>query len=142
VGALIPLGTCPILRGVGRLRAVDAAAIGAHYGSRSAATFRAATHFLDRVNEPCESYASAFLAVMESPALVVGILLGKFAGCDAGAGRRQAADIEEYANIQVEVFLQPAAAEERLRRLERDFFPRQTGIAYESNVRVVRRTKC
>ena len=77
LGALIPLWTYPLLRFVGGLRPVDAAAIAAHYGSVSAVTFIAATNYLKAVHEPFESYATAFLAVMESPAIVVGVLLGK-----------------------------------------------------------------
>ena len=79
LGALVPLWTYPILRIVGRISAVDAAAIAAHYGSVSAVTFIAATNFLQSVGEPYEPYASAFLAVMEAPAIVVGVILGKLA---------------------------------------------------------------
>jgi hypothetical protein len=77
LGAMIPLWTYPLLRFVGGLRPVDAAAIAAHYGSVSAVTFIAATNYLKAVHEPFENYATAFLAVMESPAIVVGVLLGK-----------------------------------------------------------------
>lgn len=85
LGALIPLWTYPVLRYLGRLSPVDSAAVAAHYGSVSAVTFIAATNFLRQVNEPYENYASAFLAVMESPAIIVGILLGKAALRDSGA---------------------------------------------------------
>lgn len=88
LGALIPLWTYPVLRHGGRLPRPDAAAIAAHYGSVSAVTFIAATNFLNHSREGYEPYASAFLAVMESPAIVVGILLGKAA---SGGGRSQAA---------------------------------------------------
>jgi hypothetical protein len=77
LGALIPLWTYPLLRFGGKLRPVDSAAIAAHYGSVSAVTFITATNYLKGLNEPYESYATAFLAVMESPAIVVGVLLGK-----------------------------------------------------------------
>jgi uncharacterized protein len=77
LGALIPLWTYPLLRFVGKLRPVDAAAIAAHYGSVSAVTFITATNYLKGINESYESYATAFLAVMESPAIIVGVLLGK-----------------------------------------------------------------
>ncbi len=77
LGAVIPLWTYPLLRFGGRLRPVDAAAIAAHYGSVSAVTFITATNYLKGINEPYESYATAFLAVMESPAIIVGVLLGK-----------------------------------------------------------------
>lgn len=77
LGTIIPLWTYPILRFGGRFRPVDAAAIAAHYGSVSAVTFITATNYLKGINEPHEPYATAFLAVMESPAIVVGVLLGK-----------------------------------------------------------------
>lgn len=77
LGALIPLWTYPLLRFLGKLRPVDAAAVAAHYGSVSAVTFITATNYLKGINVPYESYATAFLAVMESPAIIVGVLLGK-----------------------------------------------------------------
>ena len=79
LGALIPLWTYPVLRFGGKISAVDAAAIAAHYGSVSAVTFIAATNYLKAINQPFESYATAFLAVMESPAILVGVVLGKLA---------------------------------------------------------------
>ena len=75
----IPLWSYPVLRWLGRLSAVDSAAMSAHYGSVSAVTFIAATNFLKSVGQPYEEYAAAFLAVMESPAIIVGVLLGKVA---------------------------------------------------------------
>lgn len=84
LGALIPLWTFPLLRFGGKLPAVDAAAIAAHYGSVSAVTFIAATNYLKAINQPFESYATAFLAVMESPAILVGVVLGKLATRKAG----------------------------------------------------------
>lgn len=84
LGVVIPLWTYAALRYVGRLPAVDAAAICAHYGSVSAVTFIAATNFLRQIGQPYEDYATAFLAVMESPAIVVGVLLGKFALRESG----------------------------------------------------------
>jgi uncharacterized protein len=92
LGALIPLWTYPVLRHAGRLAAVDAAAIAAHYGSVSAVTFIAATNYLQAVGQPFESYASAFLAVMESPAILVGVVLGRLAGAPAAGGASGAAD--------------------------------------------------
>lgn len=94
LGAVIPLWTYPLLRYGGRLSAVDAAAIAAHYGSVSAVTFIAATNYLKAVNQPFENYATAFLAVMESPAILVGVVLGKVAtrsaGVNSGASIRTA----------------------------------------------------
>ena len=83
LGAVIPFWTYPVLRRAGRLSAVDAAAIAAHYGSVSAVTFIAATNYLQAVNQPYENYASAFLAIMESPAILVGVVLGRLASARA-----------------------------------------------------------
>lgn len=77
LGAAIPLWVYPLLRYAGGFRPVDAAAIAAHYGSVSAVTFITATNYLTSINVPYENYTTAFLAVMESPAIVVGVLLGK-----------------------------------------------------------------
>ncbi len=86
LGALIPLWTYPLLRFGGKFSAVDSAAIAAHYGSVSAVTFIAATNYLKAVNQPYEDYATAFLAVMESPAILVGVVLGKLATKTEGGG--------------------------------------------------------
>jgi uncharacterized protein len=79
LGSIIPLWTYPVLRLGGKFPSVDAAAIAAHYGSVSAVTFIAATNYLKAIDIPFESYATAFLAVMESPAILVGVVLGKLA---------------------------------------------------------------
>ena len=79
LGALIPLWTYPVLRFGGKISAVDSSTIAAHYGSVSAVTFIAATNYLKAINQPFENYATAFLAVMESPAILVGVVLGKLA---------------------------------------------------------------
>ena len=84
LGTLIPLWTYPALRFVGRIKPVDAAAISAHYGSVSAVTFIAATNYLRSLNLSFPDYASAFLAVMEAPAILVGVVLGKLASPMAG----------------------------------------------------------
>lgn len=84
LGALIPLWTYPVLRFGGKFPGVDAAAIAAHYGSVSAVTFIAATNYLKAIDVPFESYATAFLAVMESPAILVGVVIGKLATKSSG----------------------------------------------------------
>ena len=84
LGALIPMWTYPLLRFGGKFSAVDSAAIAAHYGSVSAVTFIAATNYLKAAGQPYESYATAFLAVMESPAILVGVILGKLAMSRSG----------------------------------------------------------
>lgn len=84
LSALIPLWSYPILRWLGRLSPVDSAAVSAHYGSVNAVTFIAATNFLKSVGQPFEEFASAFLAVMEAPAIVIGVVLGKLATLKPG----------------------------------------------------------
>ena len=90
LGALIPLWTYPLLRGPGKMSVVDSAAIAAHYGSVSAVTFIAATNYLKSIHLPYESYATAFLAVMEAPAILVGVVLGKLNSKQAGEGSLKA----------------------------------------------------
>lgn len=63
-------------RKVGKM---DAAAISAHYGSVSAGTFLTAIAFLDSSNIEYESYPLIMLAVMESPAIIVGLILAALA---------------------------------------------------------------
>lgn len=87
LGALIPLWTYPIVRHLGKLPAVDAASVAAHYGSVSAVTFTVAVNFLKDAGQPFEPYAAAFLAVMESPAIIVGIIIGKLAVRQGGGLR-------------------------------------------------------
>lgn len=59
---------------------------------------------------------------------------------DGNQGRRSA-DIQEFANIQVEVIVPPAVAENLLGRLEQEFFAKFAMVAYETDVRVLRREK-
>lgn len=58
-----------------KVNALDAAAISAHYGSVSAGTFLTAIAYLDHSGVEYETYPLIMLAVMESPAIVVGLLL-------------------------------------------------------------------
>jgi len=60
-----------------------------------------------------------------------------------GDGRqgRRTAEIQEYANIQIEVIAQPEVATLLLERLEAEFFPKFAMVAYETDVRVLRREK-
>ncbi len=65
---------------------MDAAAISAHYGSVSAGTFLTAIAFLDSSGVEYESYPLIMLAVMESPAIIVGLLLAAWARKQIAAG--------------------------------------------------------
>jgi len=88
LGVSIPLWCYPILRSLGRLSAVDAAAIAGHYGSVSAVTFTAATSFLNNAGSGYEDYAAAFLAIMESPAIILAIALGRLTGPSGKSAER------------------------------------------------------
>jgi hypothetical protein len=58
-----------------RVDGLNAAAIAAHYGSVSAGTFLTAIAYLKSAGVEYETYPVIMLAVMESPAIVVGLLL-------------------------------------------------------------------
>ena len=59
----------------GRLQTADAAAIAATYGSVSAVTFVASTNYLDAGGIEWSGYMVAAMALMESPAIILGLLL-------------------------------------------------------------------
>lgn len=73
LGCAIPLWSYALLRRYAGLSVPDAAAMAAHYGSVSAVTFAAATALLDRQAIAYEGYAPALLAIMEIPAIVIGV---------------------------------------------------------------------
>lgn len=75
LGTLLTLLAFSILRW--RLNRADAAATAAHYGSVSVVTFAVAASFLARQGIEAEPQLTLFLAVMEMPALVVGVLLAR-----------------------------------------------------------------
>ena len=64
---------------------MDAAALAAHYGSVSVVTFAVATAALAREAIPYESHAALWVAVMEAPGLVAGILLARWSRRGQGA---------------------------------------------------------
>ena len=106
LGALIPLWCYPLLRYAGGLRPVDAAAVAAHYGSVSAVTFITATNYLKGIHVPYENHATAFLAIMESPAIVVGVVLGRMASGREGLPLSKAlGDVLREAVLGKSVFL-------------------------------------
>jgi hypothetical protein len=77
LGCIIPLWSYALLRRFAGLSAADAGAMAAHYGSVSAVTFAALTALLDQQGVAYEGFAPALLAVMEVPAIVVGIGLAR-----------------------------------------------------------------
>ncbi len=73
LSAIIPVYTFFLMRR--RLPVADAAAIAATYGSVSAVTFVTAAGYLDIQGIPWNGYLVAAMALMESPAIIMGILL-------------------------------------------------------------------
>jgi len=73
MATIVPFYSFWILRR--KLNLFDAAAIAATYGSISAVTFIAATSFLEHLNVPFGGHLVAAMALMESPAIIVGVLL-------------------------------------------------------------------
>ncbi|MBA1274914.1 sodium-dependent bicarbonate transport family permease [Stutzerimonas azotifigens] len=76
LGCCLPLLAFPLLRALGFSR-VDSAGVAAHYGSVSAGTFAVVVAFLLAKNIDFESYMPLFVAILEIPAILVGIVLAK-----------------------------------------------------------------
>jgi uncharacterized protein len=99
LGLLIPLLLYPLARAL-RLQAADAASLAAHYGSVSVVTFAVATEALARRGIDHESHAALWLAVMEAPGIVAGILLARRFAADPGAAGRS-----RWGEVAHDVFL-------------------------------------
>ena len=82
---VVPLYAFAFLRR--RLDVNNAAALAAAYGSVSAVTFITASAFLKRIGVPFGGYMVACLALMESPAIVIGVMLARM---QRGAANGQA----------------------------------------------------
>lgn len=87
LGFLIPFVLYPALRAL-RFAGVDAASIAAHFGSVSVVTFAVATAALTRAGIAYESHAALWVAVMEAPGIVAGILLARLALRGQAGARR------------------------------------------------------
>lgn len=77
LSCIIPLGAFVALRRIGRLDATNAAAVAAHYGSVSVVTFIAGNQILSDAGMAPAGYMIAVLALMETPAIVVGLFLAR-----------------------------------------------------------------
>jgi len=78
LGFTLPMLGYVLLLFTGKVDRMNAAAIAAHYGSVSAGTFLTAIAYLDNLGVEYESYPLIMLAVMESPAIIVGLLLASW----------------------------------------------------------------
>lgn len=88
LGFAIPFVLTPVLRLLGLSR-VDAAAMAAHYGSVSVVTFAVASAYLAAQGVEAEAHAALWVAIMEAPGIVAGILLARLGarGADGQARR-------------------------------------------------------
>lgn len=89
LSAFIPVIAHQILSRTSQLPPVDVAAVAAHYGSISIVTFLAAGEALKSAGMPAESFMVAVAAAMETPAILMGLILAQTysaAGASAGAG--------------------------------------------------------
>ncbi len=77
MGSLLPLVAYPVLRFMGRFPRADAASIAAHYGSVSVATYAVATTYFTSRQIEFEAHMPFLLAVLEIPAILVGIVLAR-----------------------------------------------------------------
>ena len=97
------------------------------------------THSVKLVTIICEALARAPVKQLLEEVGAHGYTLFTVEG-DGAKGRRTA-DIQEFANIQVEVIVSPAVAGQLLARLAQDFFPKFAMVAYETDIRVLRQEK-
>ena len=74
---LLPVLAFALLRGIGKLSKVDAGAVAAHYGSVSVVTFVTAIELLTGEGLSPAGYMVAVLALMETPAIITGLMLSR-----------------------------------------------------------------
>ncbi|MEP3245499.1 MAG: sodium-dependent bicarbonate transport family permease [Sneathiella sp.] len=74
---LIPVMAFSILRSFGKLDRTNAAAVAAHYGSVSVVTFITGNQILTSLDMAPAGYMIAVLALMETPAIIVGLYLAR-----------------------------------------------------------------
>ncbi|MEO0328022.1 MAG: sodium-dependent bicarbonate transport family permease [Pseudomonadota bacterium] len=72
---IIPFMAFFVLKSFGRLDVTNAAAVAAHYGSVSVVTYVTGVEILTGNGLPPEGYMVAVLALMETPAIIVGLYL-------------------------------------------------------------------
>lgn len=103
VAAVVPVYSFFILRL--KLDLYNSAAIAATYGSISAVTFVTASSFLDRLNVDFGGHMVAALALMESPAIIVGLLLVRIFANRATADNGKEKEAFDWGEVLRESFL-------------------------------------
>ncbi|MBL4851883.1 MAG: sodium-dependent bicarbonate transport family permease [Gammaproteobacteria bacterium] len=99
MGFTLPVIGYLILLATKRVSLLDAAAISAHYGSVSAGTFLTAIAYLDNAGVKYENYPLIMLAIMETPAIIVGLLLAAKARQTIAARKLKAGESADVTNI-------------------------------------------
>lgn len=89
MSALLPVPVYGLLRTFGRLGGTDAAAVAAHYGSVSVVTFVTGLEVLTQRGIPAAGYLVGVMALMETPAIVSGLMLAR----RGGAGGRLSGEL-------------------------------------------------
>ncbi len=82
---LLPIPAYAVLRKAGGLDRLNAGAVAAHYGSVSVVTFVTGAEILSALSLPPAGYMVAVMAAMETPAIIMGLLLAR--GALAGGAR-------------------------------------------------------
>lgn len=100
---IIPLWSFAILRT--KLPAHDAAAIAATYGSVSAVTFITAISFLESRGVDYGGHMVAAMALMESPAIIVGVLLARFYASNVSDKENKPTPKQNWSDLGREAFL-------------------------------------
>jgi hypothetical protein len=90
LGLVTPVIAFGVLTTLARMDRINAGALAAHYGSVSAVTFLAAQSFGTASGTPVEGFMPALVAVLEVPAIVVGLLLAGNASGSSPSARPEA----------------------------------------------------
>ncbi len=103
MASVVPLYAFFILRR--KLSVADAAAIAATYGSVSAVTFITAAAFLEKLSIPYGGYMVAAMALMESPAIIVAVLLYRLRSVESSGASFEWRELWRDAFFNGSVFL-------------------------------------
>lgn len=97
---LLPLPAFWLVRWIGRLDRTNAGAIAAHYGSVSVVTFVTGVEVLKAAGLAADGFMVAVMALMEAPAILMGIWLAR-AGTRASRGGGAREMVEAFTNGSV-----------------------------------------
>lgn len=86
-GFVLPLLAFPLLFWIGGWSRTDSAATAAHYGSVSVGTFAVGVAFLEAQQIAYEAYLPLFVALLEVPAIAVGLMLARNREEKTGIGK-------------------------------------------------------